>query len=191
MPWYKRIPTLGYVAIAGGIFALHIIVLHYQGHIFICACNTVRLWYGAVNSPEDSQQLSDWYTFSHIIHGFIFYWFLRKITGKKWPIPLYLVCAMGIEVGWEMLENSPLIINRYRETASLMYFGDSIINSMSDVVSMMFGFLLAWKLPVRVSLFIIIFLELFTLYWIKDNLTLNVIMLAYPFEGIRHWQLGS
>ena len=190
MKWYQKISLKGYVGIGALLILIQIITLYLQGHVPICECGFVLPWHGAINSAQDSQHLTDWYTFSHIVHGFIFYWFLRKITGKRWPIALYLMFAIGIEVGWEILENSPIIINRYRETASLMYFGDSILNSVSDVVAMVLGFVLAWKIPPWLSVVFIIILELFALYYIRDNLTLNVVMLAHPFEAIKQWQLG-
>ncbi len=190
MKWYQKISPLQYVLLAVALVAIQIIVLKIQGHIFICDCGFVKFWHGALNSPEDSQHISDWYTFSHMIHGFVFYWLIRKFTKGKLSIPLSLIIAMGIEVGWEILENSPLIINRYRETASLMYYGDSILNSVSDVMWETLGFILAYKLSTKASIAIVIGLELFTLYMIKDNLVLNIIMLAYPFEFIKNWQLG-
>ena len=190
MTWYEKLSWKHYLLIGIGIIILQIGVLSWQGHIPICSCGHVRLWYGALNSPEDSQQISDWYTFSHIIHGFLFFWLLGLATKKKWPWEFYLVLAIAIEVGWEILENSPLIINRYRETASLMYYGDSILNSVSDVVAMILGFILASRLRVWISVALVISMELFTLYMIRDNLTLNILMLIQPFEVIKNWQLG-
>jgi hypothetical protein len=172
------------------IFIVQILSQVYQGHIWICDCGIVKFWHGAINSNQDSQHLSDWYTFSHIIHGFVFYWLLKKFTKNKLGIWTYLSLAVAIESGWEILENSPIIINRYRETASLMYFGDSIINSLADVLWMILGFIIAWRIPVWLSVTLVIFMELFVLYFIRDNLTLNIIMLLYPFETIRNWQLG-
>ncbi len=190
MKWYEKISARNYIFLAISLVIIQIIVLNVQGHIAICDCGFVKFWHGAINSNQDSQHISDWYTFSHIIHGFIFYWILRKISKNKWPIHLYFFLAVALEVGWEILENSPIIINRYRETASLMYFGDSIINSVSDVFWMALGFILAWRIPTWLSIFLVIFMELFVLYFIKDNLTLNVVMLIYPFEFIKNWQLG-
>ncbi len=173
------------------ILAIQIFTQIYQDHVFMCECGFVKFWHGVINSAEDSQHLSDWYTFSHIIHGFLFYWLLKKFTKNRFSIWTYLVLAVALESAWEILENSPIIINRYRETASLMYFGDSIINSLFDVFYMILGFILAWKIPVWFSVALVIFMELFVLYYIRDNLTLNVVMLLYPFEAIRDWQLAA
>ncbi len=170
---------------------VQILILKLQGHIWICDCDYVKLWHGAINSNQDSQHISDWYTFSHIIHGFVFYWLLKKFTKNKYSLGTYLLLSVLVEVGWEIFENSSFIINRYRETASLMYFGDSIINSVGDVFWMILGFFLASRLQVWLSVFIVIALELFTLYFIRDNLTLNIVMLLYPFDFIRNWQLGN
>lgn len=186
----KTDKKIAHLLIISAIIIFQILILKYQGHIWICDCGTVNFWHGAINSSQDSQHLTDWYTFSHIIHGFIFYWLLKKFTKNKYSIPTYLILAVVLEAGWEILENSPLIINRYRETASLMYFGDSIVNSVTDVVSMMFGFFLASRMKVWISIALVVSLELFTLYYIRDNLTLNVVMLLYPFDFIKNWQLG-
>ncbi|MFZ2522406.1 MAG: DUF2585 family protein [Minisyncoccia bacterium] len=187
----SKVPNLvWYVLIIVLILTVQIFTQIYQGHVYMCECGFIKFWHGAINSPEDSQHLSDWYTFSHIIHGFVFYWLLKKFTKNKFSLGTYLVLAIAIESGWEILENSPLIINRYRETASLMYFGDSIINSMFDVIYMVLGFILAWKIPIWLSVILVILMEIFVLYFIRDNLALNIIMLLYPFEAIKNWQLG-
>jgi hypothetical protein len=189
--WYNRIPTWGYVLISLGILLLTAIIEYMQGHVFISKSGFVTFWVGELNTPEGSQHISDWYTFSHIIHGFVFYWIIRLISRKKWPIWLCFVLALGIEVGWEILENSPLIINRYREaTISLDYYGDSILNSICDVLFMALGFVLARKLPVWVTVTLIVLMEIGVGYFIRDNLILNIIMLVYPLEAIKTWQSG-
>ncbi len=156
----------------------------------ICKCGYIRFWEAKINSSENSQHISDWYSFSHIIHGFIFFWFFRLISRKKWPIGLCLVLALGVECSWEILENSSFIINRYREaTISLDYFGDSILNSVCDILFMVLGFFLAWRMPVWLTILLIIVMELGVGYMIHDNLTLNIIMLIHPFEAIKQWQM--
>jgi hypothetical protein len=168
-----------------------------MGRVPICTCGTVKLWHGAVQSAENSQQLTDWYSLSHVIHGMIMY-FVAWLLWRKWrlfggrPARFALPIAVLVEAAWEVAENTPMVIDRYRAvTVSFGYSGDSVLNSMGDIGCMIVGFLVASRLPWRVSLLLGVFFELLTLYVIRDNLTLNVIMLFWPIEAIRQWQAAG
>ena len=160
----------------------------------ICTCGQIKLWHGVVQSSGNSQHITDWYSPSHFIHGLIMYffgWLLWVRWGlfggrlAKWALPI----AVFVEAVWEVVENTPMIIDRYREvTVSFGYVGDSIVNSMADIGWMMAGFLIAFRLPWKVSVAIAVLFELLTLWIIRDNLTLNVVMLFWPIEAIREWQ---
>jgi hypothetical protein len=170
------------------ILIVQIVAERLMGRVWTCACGTIRLWEGEVHSSGNSQHISDWYTPSHVIHGFLFYG-LTWLVLRRYPIPVRLGIATVIEAAWEILENSPIIIERYRAgTIAYDYVGDSILNSSMDTVFMALGFLLAWRLPIRLTVALALVAEITTGIIIRDNLTLNVIMLVWPIEAIRAWQ---
>jgi Protein of unknown function (DUF2585) len=183
------------LAIMSGLIVGVGFILWSMGRLPICKCGIVKLWHGAVVSSENSQHISDWYTFSHIIHGFIFYaayWLAQRLSGRFIPLAIGLIVAILVESVWEIVENTDMVINRYREaTIALDYFGDSILNSIFDILAMVTGFFAARLMPVLVTVVLALAMELFVGALIRDNLTLNVIMLLYPMEWIKAWQTGS
>ncbi|WP_299852537.1 DUF2585 family protein [uncultured Roseovarius sp.] len=164
-------------------------ILLWMGRVPWCACGHVDLW-GTVGTNEGSQQLFDWYTPSHLLHGFIFYAALWLVA-RRMSLGGRLVIATLVECAWEIAENTNAVIERYREvTISLDYYGDSVLNSFSDIMAMLIGFWLARVLPVWASFAIVIGFELLTMVIIRDGLALNVIMLLWPLDIIRDWQAG-
>lgn len=179
------------LVLALGLVIAFAVVLFLMERPPICECGSIKLWHGVVHSSENSQHIADWYTFSHVIHGFLFYGLAHLVlrgAARRWALPL----AVGLEGGWELLENSPMIIDRYREaTMAFGYSGDSILNSIADIGWMAAGFCLAAKLPARVTVVLALAFEALTLLLIRDNLTLNVLMLVWPVEAIKTWQAAG
>jgi hypothetical protein len=191
MAWYDQLSFRHYALLAAGVVATTAITLFLMGQVPICKCGYVKAWHGVVASAENSQHLSDWYTLSHVIHGFGFYGLLW-LLGRGWPLGLRFVLALGLEASWEIFENTDFVINRYRAvTISLDYYGDSVLNSVADMSAMGVGFFAAARLPVWSIIVLIVAMEAWVGYSIRDNLTLNIIMLIYPLESIRQWQMAG
>lgn len=166
-------------------------VLWLMGRPPICTCGEVDWWVNRSNSPRTSQMLADWYSLSHLVHGFLFYAAFALLL-RKTPVERRFLYAVALESAWELVENSPAIIQRYREaTIALGYNGDSILNSLSDIAMMAAGFLLARRLPVWASVLLVLTLELIPLHVIRDNLTLNIWMLLAPNDWVRAWQAAG
>jgi Protein of unknown function (DUF2585) len=179
---------------AGSAIALIVLtgalVLRSQGRLWICACGKVYVWAGDIWSAHNSQHLLDPYSFTHVLHGFAFFWVVAWLLPRLWPA-WQLTLTILLETIWEVIENSQMAIERYRAaTISIGYAGDTIVNSIGDVIVCGAGFWLARYLGFRISLIVFCLTELVLLIWIRDSLVLNIIMLIYPVDAIKAWQLG-
>lgn len=179
-------------AAALAVMAVFAVALFAMGRPLICPCGTIELWHGAANDDGTSQHVSDWYSLSHVIHGFLFYGaahLLGRLRGRSFPFGAALCVAVLVEGGWELVENSSFVIDRYRETtASDSYAGDSVLNSMADIAFMILGFAAARLAPAWAVVSAAVGMELLALYVIRDNLTLNVLMILWPLEAVKNWQ---
>ncbi len=163
--------------------------LYYQGRLWLCSCGQFLLWVGEARSSNTSQHLLDPYSFTHVLHGFVFFWLLGWFAPRlSWTWWLWL--AITVEAVWEVIENSNFVIQRYREVGALGYFGDTIVNSLGDIAMCGFGFALARYLGFVRSLALFVAVEVVLLFWIRDSLVLNVVALIYPIEWIEQWQAG-
>lgn len=177
--------------LASAFIAAQGVALWLMGLPLICKCGAIDWWYANPSGPETSQHLTDWYTYTHVVHGFGFYLLLWLIAPRM-SFAMRLAIAVGLEAGWEVLENTPLVMERYRQSALARgYFGDSVINSIFDTVAMVVGFILARVLPVWASVALVAAIELYLGLMIRDNFTLNIIQLLYPSDAISQWQSGN
>jgi hypothetical protein len=184
-------PRLWPIFAAAAVFLLLFGVEWGMGRSFFGPDGHFGWWTGNIWSEACSQRVADAYAFSHIIHGMAFFGLLWLVA-RRLPLSVRFLIAVLMEAGWEILENSPLIINRYREaTMALGYTGDSILNSLGDLLMMSLGFFLAWRMPLWVTVLAIVVMEVGCLLWIRDNLTLNIIMLVHPIDAIKTWQMGA
>ncbi len=177
-----------YAAIAVAVIAVQAAVLYAMGMSPICRCGTIALWHGNPSGPETSQHLTDWYTYTHVLHGVVFY-FVLSLVAPRLSIARRLLIAVALEAAWEIFENTPMVMERYRRGALAQgYFGDSIVNSVSDSAAAVAGFLIAWRLPVALVAALVVGAELAAGYVIRDGLVLNLIQLVHPSEVVSQWQ---
>jgi hypothetical protein len=168
---------------------LSAVVLRWEGRLWMCACGTIRLWSSQICSSDNSQHILDAYSFTHVLHGFLFFWLIRLLFSRLRPGWQFALAAL-LEVSWEIFENTNFIIERYRsETAALGYAGDTVVNSLGDTFCCLVGFLIAFRLGWRKSLVVFAVLEVVLIIWIRDSLLLEILMLAMPIDGIRAWQM--
>ena len=176
----------------GVVVAIATAVLLSMGRRVWCECGSPVPWAWDVWSKHNSQHLIDPYAFTHVLHGVAFYAILWLALGRRLPPVWRAAITASLESSWEILENSPLIIERYRAaTISLDYFGDSVVNSIADVGACLLGFWIAWKLPWRVSLALFVVTEIVLLLWVRDSLLMNILQLVYPIEAVKNWQMGQ
>jgi len=178
------------VAAGAGIVAVGALTLHLMGHRVWCACGSPAPWSGDIWSAHNSQHLVDPYTATHLLHGVLYFALLRWIVGPRWPHARVLI-ALGVEVTWEIIENTPAVIARYRATGATGYTGDTIANSLGDIAASLLGYLAAMSLPALVSAAGVVAVEAVLLLTIRDSLLLNVLMLLHPIEAIKRWQLAG
>jgi len=178
------------VSVASALVLLTLIVLlRLEGRMFFCACGHFAVWVSDWCSSNTSQQLLDPYSFTHVLHGFLFFW-LMALLFKRMPRAWQFLVALLLESAWEIFENTSFVINKYRtETAALGYQGDTIVNSLGDLTCALIGFVIARQLGVRRSLIVFVLIEVVLTFWIHDSLLLEILMLIRPVEAIKLWQM--
>ena len=188
---HRRPPAWTYVALSTAIIGVAALILLAMGRTPWCRCDSIKLWTNDAWGPENSQQFTDPYTFTHVTHGVLLY-LLLWVVARKQLLGTRVVLAVALESGWEILENTDMVINRYRAlTMALGYYGDSVLNSVGDILACVVGFALAARLPTRATVGMVIVLEVTLTLWIHDSLLLNIVMLIYPIDAVRTWQLGK
>ena len=170
-------------------FVATAILLRLEGRLWICACGTVQIWAGQVCSADNSQHFLDPYSFTHVLHGFLFFWLIAWLVPRLNP-NWQLTLAVAVEALWEVFENTNFIIDRYRsETAALGYNGDTVVNSFGDILCCLIGFMIARRLGLRRSLVVFVALELVLIIWIRDSLLLEIVMLVFSVDAIKALQM--
>ncbi len=171
------------------IFVVTALLMRWEGRLWICACGSIKFWVSNTCSSDNSQHFLDPYSFTHVLHGFAFFWLVTLVVPRlksNWQFLL----AISLEAAWEVFENTNFVIERYRSvTAALGYTGDTVVNSFGDIVCCLVGFLIAKRLGPRRAIVAFLALELVLLFWIKDSLLLEILMLTFPIEAIKAWQL--
>jgi hypothetical protein len=187
----RRLPSALVFLLAPALLALTAVVEFLMGRSLLPQTARLQVWTSEHNGPQTSQHLTDWYSLSHLLHGFLFYWGYLLLTRRRLAIQTLFLLTLATECAWEILENSPIVIARYRATNAQTYAGDTIVNSLMDIAACALGFLLARTLPTWLSIALIVASELLMAWCIHDNLTLNILMLIHPFEAIKHWQAAA
>jgi hypothetical protein len=181
----KYWPAIGIVAS----FAAAALFLHLEGRLWICACGRIQVWASQVCSSNNSQHFLDPYSFTHVLHGFLFFWlitWLFRRLSANWQLTL----AVAVEACWELFENTNFVIERYRsQTAALGYNGDTIVNSFGDIFCCLVGFVIARRLGLRGSIVVFLLLETVLIFWIRDSLLLEIVTLVIPIDAVRAWQM--
>ena len=181
--------TVFQIVAVGMVLLLMIVLLRAQGRLLLCACGHFEIWTSDTCSSNNSQQLFDPYSFTHVLHGFLFFYLVVLVFSRLrrgWQ----LVLALALEAAWEVFENSSFVIDRYRTaTAALGYQGDTVVNSIGDLACALIGFLIARQVGIRGSLILFVLLELILVFWIHDSLLLQILMLIWPIETLKSWQM--
>jgi len=186
---WRRPGTIWVTAIGFFVALIMAVALRAEGRLLICSCNRLVVWVGDICSSSNSQQLFDPFSFTHILHGFLLFWIISLLFRRMSPEWQVLLAVIS-EAAWEVFENTPFVINRYRtETAALGYEGDTVVNSLGDLLCAVVGILVARRLGFRRSIIVFLVVEVILLFWIRDSLLLELLMLISPIDAIKQWQM--